>query len=163
MDSFFQIRKATENDIPAILSLVKQLAIYEKLANEAVGTEENFRKYGFGESPFYHVFLAVDQSEKPLGFALYFFTFSTFLAQPTLYLEDLFVLPEHRGKGIGKALLKTLAKVALAQSCGRMEWAVLDWNRPSIEFYLKLGAKPMSDWTTYRLQLPEIEKLAKDN
>jgi GNAT superfamily N-acetyltransferase len=163
MDSFFQIRKATENDIPAIVSLVKQLAIYEKLAHEAVGTEEKFRKYGFGETPFYHVYLAVDRSGKPLGFALYFFTFSTFLAQPTLYLEDLFVLPEYRGKGIGKSLLKTLAKVALAQSCGRMEWAVLDWNRPSIEFYLSLGAKPMSDWTTYRLQLPEIEKLAKDN
>jgi GNAT superfamily N-acetyltransferase len=163
MDTFFHIRKATEKDIPAINSLVKQLAIYEKLEHEAVGTEENFRKYGFGESPFYHVYLAVDKSATPLGFALYFFTFSTFLAQPTLYLEDLFVLPAYRGNGIGTSLLKTLAKVALAKSCGRMEWAVLDWNRPSIEFYLKLGAKPMSDWTTYRLQITEIEKLAKDS
>ena len=159
----FKIRPATVNDVPAILRLVKALAEYEKLADQVTATEELFRKFGFGKKKYYYALIAekIDGTEKSqIGFALYFFTFSTFLSKPTLYLEDLFVLPEYRGNGVGKALLTALAKIALQRGCGRMEWAVLDWNEPAIQFYKNLGARPLNDWTTFRLNTTEIQKLA---
>ena len=162
----YKIREATEIDIPSIMKLVEGLAIYEKLEHEMVATADDFAKFGFGENRYFHALLAADESGEDVGFALYFFTFSTFLAKPTLFLEDLFVMPDHRGNGIGIELLSELAKIAIEKECGRMEWSVLDWNEPSIEFYKNLGARPMDDWTNFRLLTPEIQQLAalkKDN
>lgn len=157
----FNIRKATRQDIPLILGLIKELAIYEKLRHQVTATEEQLAHFGFGEKKYFEVLLAETETNRALGFALYFFTFSTFLAKPTLYLEDLFVLPEHRGYGIGKALLQELARIALEKGCGRMEWTVLDWNEPAIGFYRSLEAVPMSQWTTFRLNRQALEKLGK--
>jgi len=165
MDKKFsvQIKEATVSDVPHLIQLVKKLAEYEKLENQMVATEELFTRYGFGEYSYYKALLAQNEENDgshSIGFALYFFTFSTFVGKPTLYLEDLFVLPEFRGRGVGKQLLKHLAQIAVQRDCGRMEWSVLNWNEPAILFYLELGAKAMEEWTLYRLHPPEIKKLA---
>jgi GNAT superfamily N-acetyltransferase len=159
----FRIKEATSADVPQIVLLVKKLADYEKLTSEVTATEELFARYGFGEHSYYKVLLAETGEgiqSTAIGFALYFFTFSTFKGKPTLYLEDLFVLPENRGRGVGSQLLRELARIALQQDCGRMEWSVLDWNEPAIKIYLGLGAQPMNDWTLYRLNPAAIKKLA---
>jgi GNAT superfamily N-acetyltransferase len=162
-NSQFQIRKASEEDVPAILGLVKELSVYERLSHKVFATEKLFKEYGFGENPYFHA-LIVDYFENgkkfPVGFALYLFTFSTFEGKPTLYLEDLFVKPEYRGMGMGKQFLTHLANIALEKGCARMEWAVLDWNEPAIKFYKSIGATAMSDWTVYRLENKEIIELA---
>ena len=155
----FKIRKAIENDIPTIFELIKKLSVYEKLENEVITSEAELKKNIFGNN-FAKVLIA-EENDKPVGFALYFYNFSTFVGKPGIYLEDLFVEPECRGKGYGKALLVELAKMAEAENCGRFEWSVLDWNTPSIEFYKSLGAKPMDEWTVFRLDKEGISKLAK--
>ena len=159
----FNIKEATPADVPKIIQLVKKLAEYEKLSSEVSATEELFIRNGFGENSYYKALLAENGEGNiatAIGFALYFFTFSTFKGKPTLYLEDLFVLPENRGRGVGHQLLKKLAGIALQRDCGRMEWSVLDWNEPAIKIYLGLGAQPMNDWTLYRLEPAAIKKLA---
>lgn len=159
----YKIRAATEDDILHLFSLVKKLAEYERLSDEVTATSELYRKHGFGEESRFEALLVenIHEDEPPyMGFALYFFTYSTFTGKPTLYLEDVFVLPQYRGQGIGKALLSELAGIALKKECGRMEWSVLNWNEPAIRFYKSLGAKPMNEWTVFRLTLPEIRKLA---
>ena len=155
----FEIRKAIEKDIPTIFDLIKKLAFYEKLEKDVI-TSENELKENIFTKNFAKVLIA-EENEKPVGFALYFYNFSTFVGKPGLYLEDLFVEPESRGKGYGKALLIELSKIAEAENCGRFEWSVLDWNTPSIEFYKSLGAKPMDEWTVFRLDKEGISKLAK--
>jgi len=144
------IRSATPADVPLILGFIRDLAVYEKLAHEVVATEAALQSTLFGSPPAAHVVIAEVESA-PAGFALYFFNYSTFLARPGLYLEDLFVKPEFRGVGTGKALLLHLAKIANTRGCGRMEWSVLDWNEPAIKFYESLGAKRMTEWQICRL------------
>ncbi len=144
------IRPATAADVPLILAFIRDLAIYEKLLHEVVATEDALRRTLFGDQPGAQVVIA-EADGRPAGFALYFYNYSTFLAKPGLYLEDLFVQPEFRGRGIGKALLLHLAKLANARGCGRMEWSVLDWNEPAKGFYRKLGAVPLDDWRVMRL------------
>ena len=161
MGLHFTVRSAGVEDIPAILNLIKELAVYEKLSHEVTASEEKLTKFGFGEKKYFEVLLAETQERQAAGFAFYFFTFSTFIARPTLYLEDLFVMPQYRGSGIGKALLKELANIALEKECGRMEWSVLDWNIPAIEFYLAIEAVPMREWTTYRLDREAMERLRR--
>lgn len=156
----FQIRKATPEDTPTILHLITQLAIYEKLEHEVITSIEELRENIFEKN--YAEVLIAEENEKPVGFALFFHNFSTFVGKPGLYLEDLFVEPDCRGKGYGKALLVELAKIAQERNCGRMEWSVLDWNTPSIEFYKSLGAKPMDEWTVFRLTKEGIDHLAKN-
>ena len=151
-------RKANIEDTPLILSFIRSLAEYEQMGNQVVATvdlleEEIFTKHGA------EVLLALEDGVE-IGFALYFYNFSTFLGRAGLYLEDLFVKPEHRGKGYGKALLQQLALIARSRGCGRMEWWCLDWNKPSIDFYLSVGAEPMSDWTVYRLSGETLAALA---
>jgi GNAT superfamily N-acetyltransferase len=153
------IRPASEQDTPLILQFIRGLADYEKLSHEVVATEAGLHKWLFGSRPMAEILIA-SWSGEPAGFALYFHNFSTFLGRPGIYLEDLFVELEHRGKGIGKALLIQLAKIAEERGCGRLEWAVLDWNRPSIEFYRKLGAVPMDEWTVFRLAGDSLHRLA---
>jgi GNAT superfamily N-acetyltransferase len=153
------IRKAKKEDCAIILSFIRELADYEKLAHEVVATEEILTKTLFGENATAYVLIA-EYEDKPAGFALYFYNFSTFLGRPGIYLEDLYVPETLRGKGIGKALLKELANIAVQENCGRLEWSVLDWNKPSIEFYQSLGAKPMDGWTTYRLDGPTLKDFA---
>ena len=153
------IRVASEGDVPLILNFIQKLAAYEKLSHEVMATEAALRGYLFGERPLAEVILAYLGSE-PAGFALFFHNFSTFLARPGIYLEDLFVEPDLRGKGIGKALLVHLARIAMERGCGRLEWSVLNWNEPSIEFYRKLGAFAKDEWTIYRLTGPALERLA---
>ena len=153
------IRSATAQDVPIILDLIKQLAEYERLSDKVVATEQQIRDTLFGEPPAAEVLLATLEGET-VGFAVFFTTYSTFLAKPGLYLEDLFVKPHARGKGIGKALLARLAKIAVERDCGRVDWQVLNWNEPSIRFYEALGAVPLSDWTTYRLTGDSLAKLA---
>ena len=155
----FHIRKATPEDTPTILHLITQLAIYEKLESEVITTVEELKTNIFKKN--YAEVLIAEENVKPIGFALYFHNFSTFIGKPGIYLEDLFVEIEHRGKGYGKALLVELAKIAKERNCGRLEWSVLDWNTPSIEFYKSLGAKPMDEWTVFRLDRQGIENLAK--
>jgi len=156
----FEIRPARVEDVPIILELIRDLATYERAPHEVTATEEQLLDVLFGERPAADVLLAFEE-ESPVGFAVYFYNFSTWLGQPGLYLEDLFVKPEKRGKGYGRALLVELAKIALDRGCGRMEWAVLDWNEPAINFYRTLGAKPMDEWTVFRLTRDGIAKLAK--
>jgi GNAT superfamily N-acetyltransferase len=145
-----QIRSAAVADVPLILGFIRDLAVYEKLAYEMVATETTLRDTLFGPTPAAQVVIA-EVDGRPAGFALYFFNYSTFLAKPGIYLEDLFVKPEFRGAGTGKALLLHLAKIANARGCGRMEWAVLDWNEPAIKFYESLGARRMKEWQICRL------------
>lgn len=152
------IRPATKADAQVIVELIRQLADYEKLSHEAVMTPELIEKNVF-ENGYAHVLL-VEENEAIIGFALYFFNFSTFLGKPGLYLEDLFIEPQHRGKGYGKQLLIELARIAVEKECGRMEWIVLDWNTPSIEFYKSLGAFPLDEWTVYRLTEDKMRILA---
>lgn len=155
----FTIRTATPADISTIFDLIKQLAVYEKLAHMVSGTEAMLHESLFGASRSCECVIArVD--EQPVGFALYFTTFSTFLCKPGLYLEDLFVIPSARGGGHGKALLKHLANIAVDRKCGRFEWRVLDWNTPSIEFYKSLGASIMPEWHLVRMTEPEFRALA---
>jgi GNAT superfamily N-acetyltransferase len=155
----FEIRKADKGDVSLILDFIRKLADYEKLTHEVVATEEQLEKYLFGEKKFAEVVIGYYLGN-PVGFALYFFNFSTFLAKPGIYLEDLFVLEEQRGRGFGKLLLAYLAKLAVEKGCGRLEWAVLDWNEPSINFYKSLGAKLMDEWIVNRLTGKELEELA---
>ena len=138
------------DDVPIILQLIRDLATYERAPDEVTATEEQLVDVLFGEKPAAEVLLAFE-GESPVGFAVYFYNFSTWLGRPGLYLEDLFVKPEKRGKGYGRALLVELAKIARDRGCGRMEWAVLNWNEPAIKFYRALGAKPMDEWTVFRL------------
>ena len=156
----FKIQKAIENDIPTIFELIKKLSVYEKLENEVITSEAELKKNIFGNN-FAKVLIA-EENDKPVGFALYFYNFSTFVGKPGIYLEDLFVEPECRGKGYGKALLVELAKMAEAENCGRFEWSVLDWNTPSIDFYKSLGAKPMDEWTVFRLDKKGVSNLANN-
>ena len=155
----FKIRPARVDDMPIILQLIRDLATYERAPDEVVANEEQLIGVLFGERPVAEVLLAFEE-ESPVGFAVYFYNFSTWLGRPGLYLEDLFVKPDKRGKGYGRALLVELAKIARHRGCGRMEWAVLDWNEPAIKFYRALGAKPMDEWTVFRLTPEEIAKLA---
>jgi len=157
----FQIRPAHVADVPIILQLIRDLATYERAPDEVVATEEQLVDVLFGERPAAEVLLAFE-GKSPVGFALYFYNFSTWLGRPGLYLEDLFVKPEKRGKGYGRALLVELAKIARDRGCGRMEWAVLDWNEPAIKFDCALGATPMHEWTVFRLTREEIAKLANE-
>ena len=154
-----RIRPARVDDVPIILQLIRDLASYERAPEAVVATEEQLIGVLFGERPAAEVLLAFEK-EAPVGFALYFYNFSTWLGRPGLYLEDLFVKPKKRGKGYGRALLVELAKIARDRGCGRMEWAVLDWNEPAIKFYRSLGAAPMHEWTVFRLTREEIAKLA---
>jgi GNAT superfamily N-acetyltransferase len=156
--STLRIIPASESDIPLILEMIRALAEYEKLAHAVVATEEQLRKTLFGARPAAEVLLAYDGQECA-GFALFFMSYSTFLARPGIWLEDLFVKPHARGKGIGFALLKRLAAIACERECGRMEWSVLDWNALAIGFYKKLGAVPMDEWTMFRLTGEALERL----
>jgi GNAT superfamily N-acetyltransferase len=155
-----RIEPAAERDLPAIVHLVTQLAHYEKLASAMVATEDDFRKALFGPRPSAEALMAFVNGAAA-GFALYFYNFSTFLGKRGIYLEDIYVEPEHRGQGIGGALLKRLAKIAKEQGCGRMEWSVLTWNQPSIDFYHRLGAVTLEDWRTFRLNGDALERLAE--
>jgi GNAT superfamily N-acetyltransferase len=150
MERMVEVRPAQPHDVPVILSFIRALAEYEKLSHTVVATEELLREHLFGPRPAAEALLArIDQRE--VGFALYFQTFSTFVGRPGIWLEDLFVLPEARGKGAGRALLGEIARIARRRDCGRLEWSVLDWNTPAIGFYKKLGAVMMDDWTTCRV------------
>jgi GNAT superfamily N-acetyltransferase len=155
----FEIRPAHVEDVPIILELIRDLATYERAPDEVTATEEQLVDVLFGERPTAEVLLAFE-GQSPVGFAVYFYNFSTWLGRPGLYLEDLFINPEKRGKGYGRALLVELAKIARDRECGRMEWAVLDWNEPAIKFYRTLGAKPMHEWTVFRLTRDGIARLA---
>ena len=146
------IRFATENDVPLILRFIRELAEYEQLSDRVVATEESIRRTLFGNPRFAEVIIGEEDGD-PVGFALFFHNYSTFLGQPGIYLEDLYVRPELRGKGYGRHLLERLADIARERNCGRLEWAVLNWNEPAIRFYRSLGAKPMDEWTVYRLVL----------
>jgi GNAT superfamily N-acetyltransferase len=159
MSSDFNICPARVEDVPIILQLIRDLATYERAPDEVVATEEQLVDVLFGERPVAEVLLAFEE-ESPVGFAVYFYNFSTWLGRPGLYLEDLFVKPEKRGKGYGRGLLVELAKIARDRGCGRMDWAVLNCNEPAIKFYQTLGAKPMNEWTVFRLTRDEIAKLA---
>ena len=153
------IRFATENDCALILHFIRDLAEYEKMADQVVASEELLREWIFEKQKAEVLFVC--EEGKELGFALFFHNFSTFLGRAGIYLEDLFVLQEYRGKGYGKALLKKLAQIAVERGCGRLEWSCLDWNSPSIDFYRALGAIPMDDWTTYRLTGETLKKLSE--
>jgi len=154
-----EIRTTTEADVPVILSLIRELAEYERAPDAVVATETGLREVLFGPKRSAEVLLALEKGG-PVGFAVYFYNFSTWLGRPGLYLEDLFVRPTVRGKGYGRALLERLAQIAQERGCGRMEWAVLDWNDPAIQFYRKLGAEPMNEWTVFRLTADGIARLA---
>ncbi len=153
------IRFAQPGDEKAILGFIRGLAEYENMSDDVVATEELLTEWIFEKQKAEVLFAAMDGKE--VGFALFFHNFSTFLGRAGIYLEDLFVLPEYRGMGCGTALLRKLAQIALERGCGRLEWACLDWNKPSIDFYLSLGARPMDEWTTYRLTGETLERMAK--
>jgi GNAT superfamily N-acetyltransferase len=152
------LRRATRTDVPEILRLIRALAEYEKLSGEVVASEAGLAQTLFGERPAAEVLLA-EEGGRAVGFALFFQNYSTFLGKPGIYLEDLFVEPAFRGQGLGKQLLKAIARLAVERGCGRFEWAVLDWNEPAIGFYQSLGAKPMADWTVMRLTGEALRKL----
>ncbi|PYL25993.1 MAG: N-acetyltransferase [Verrucomicrobia bacterium] len=156
----FEIRAAGVEDVPVILELIRELATYERAPNEVVATEKQLVEVLFGERPTAEVLLAFER-KSPVGFAVFFHNFSTWLGRPGLYLEDLFIKPEKRGKGYGRAVLVDLAKIALDRGCGRMEWAVLNWNEPAIKFYRALGAKPLDEWTVFRLTRDGIARRAQ--
>ena len=155
-----EFRYAKENDAAIILQFIKDLAEYENMSSEVVATEELLREWIFEKKKAEVIFAVEDGVE--VGFALFFHNFSTFLGRAGIYLEDLFVKPDERGKGYGKGLLKKLAEIAVERGCGRLEWSCLDWNKPSIDFYLSLGAKPMDEWTAYRIAGETLEKFAKE-
>ena len=159
MSDDVRIQQATKADVPLVLRMIKALAEYEQLTHEVVATEAKVRESLFGSNPSAEAVIARVDGQ-PAGFAVWFYSYSTFLGRPGLYLEDLFVLPEWRGRGIGRALLRHLARIAVSRDCGRMEWAVLDWNELAIRFYRGLGARPMSDWTVYRLTGDDLTRLA---
>jgi len=159
MTSNLSFRFASREDTALILDFIKALAAYEKMSDQVVSSSELLEEWIFDKKKAEVIFAMEDNKE--IGFALFFHNFSTFLGRAGLYLEDLFVLPEYRGKGYGKAILQKLARIALERGCGRLEWWCLDWNRPSIDFYLSLGAEPMSDWTTYRLSGDTLHHLAE--
>lgn len=159
MDSELIFRYAERKDVALILQFIRALAEYEKMLDEVVADEATLEEWLFDKKKAEVIFAIVDGKE--IGFALFFHNFSTFLGRAGIYLEDLFVFPEYRGKGYGKALLKKLATIAVERRCGRLEWWCLDWNRPSINFYLSLGAEPMSDWTVYRITGNTLLELAK--
>ena len=156
----FEIRQATEADVPVILRFIRALAEYEKLSHKVVATEESLRRTLFGNPRFAEVILGYEDGE-PVGFALFFHNYSTFLGRPGIYLEDLFVDPDRRGRGYGKALLAHLARLARDRDCGRVEWAVLDWNASSIQFYKSLGAVSLDDWIIFRLTGEALERSAR--
>lgn len=155
----FKYRYAEDKDISLILMFIKSLAEYEKMSNDVVADEKKLKEWLFDKEIAEVIFALED--EKEVGFALFFHNFSTFIGKAGIYLEDLFVLPKYRGKGYGKGLFKTLAKIAIERGCGRLEWCCLNWNKPSIDFYLSMGAKPMSDWTTYRISDQALNDLSK--
>ncbi len=156
----FEIRAATEADAPVVLSFVRQLAEYEKLAHEVTATDAAIRDTLFGERRIAEVAIGYFET-KPVGFVLFFPNYSTFLGRPGLYIEDLFVSEAYRRRGFGRALLLYVARLAQERRCGRLEWSVLNWNEPAIEFYKKLGAVPMSDWTVYRITGENLQRLAR--
>ncbi|MBC3796631.1 GNAT family N-acetyltransferase [Acetobacterium tundrae] len=151
-------RVAVEKDVALILHFINELAKYEKMENEVIATEILLKHWLFEEKKAEVIFAMDDNKE--VGFALFFYNFSTFLGRAGIYLEDLYISPEYRGNGFGKALIKKLAHIAVEQGCGRLEWWCLDWNKPSIDFYLSLGAEPMKDWTVYRVAGAELTALA---
>ena len=155
------IRPGEKADVPVIAHLIRELARFEKLEHEVVMTEDLLARNLFGPHRYAETVLAEDGG-KPIGFALFFHTFSTFLGKPGLYLEDLFVVPEQRGSGVGRALLRELARIALERDCGRLEWAVLNWNRDAIRFYERLGAIPNSEWNVYRLAGEALTTLGRE-
>ena len=159
MNTEVKFRFAKRSDIPLILNFIRGLAEYEKMSDEVVADEKTLEEWIFDKQKAEVMFAL--EGEKAVGFALFFHNFSTFLGRAGIYLEDLFVLPEYRGKGYGKALLKKLAAIAVERGCGRLEWCCLDWNKPSIDFYLSLGAQPLSDWTTYRVTGKTLSELAE--
>ena len=153
------IKKANIKDVPLILSLIRELAEYEKLLHDVIVTEKELKKYLFGTKKYAEVLIAYFENA-PVGMALFFHNYSTFVGKPGIYLEDLYVKPEYRGKGIGKGLLIELIKIANKRNCGRVEWAVLDWNQSAIDFYKKLGADNMESWRIFRLTSDKISKIA---
>jgi GNAT superfamily N-acetyltransferase len=158
--SRLRIKAASERDVPLILSFIHKIAAYEKLSHEVTASEETLRESLFGPRPAAEVLLAY-WDDTAAGYAVFFHNFSTFLGRPGVYLEDIFVEPVLRGNGIGKALLAAVAKEAQRRDCGRLEWAVLDWNKPAIDFYLSLGARPMEEWTIFRMTGEGIDRLAE--
>jgi GNAT superfamily N-acetyltransferase len=154
------VRRATARDAPVVLALIRGLAEYERLAHTVTATAAAIRRHGFGRRRYFEA-LICRRGQRPVGFALYFFTYSTFVGRPTLYLEDLFVLPAERGRGAGRALLRALARIAIRRGCGRMEWAVLDWNRPAIRFYRRLGATLRREWLLTRLAGAPLRRLGR--
>jgi GNAT superfamily N-acetyltransferase len=154
-----RIRKAEERDLPLILDFIQQLADYERLRDSCVASEQKLRETLFADPPAAEVIIAL-VDEQPMGFALFFHNYSTFLAQRGIYLEDLFVNPQGRGRGVGHALLSELARIAIERNCGRLEWAVLNWNQPAIDFYNRIGATQLSDWQTFRVNGASLDALA---
>lgn len=161
MENKLTFRYAERKDVPLILQFIKDLAEYEKMLDEVVADEATLEEWIFDQKKA-EVLFAMEEG-KEVGFALFFHNFSTFLGRAGLYLEDLFVQPEHRGKGYGKQILQKLASIAVERKCGRLEWWCLDWNQPSIDFYLSLDAEPMSDWTVYRIAGDTLQNLAQEN
>ena len=158
----FVIRPAAEDDVPLVLALIMELARYEQMADQVVATEADVHRALFGATPRAEAVIAA-LGETPVGFAVFFHSFSTFLAKPGLYLEDLYVRPEFRGRGFGRRLLAHLARTATSRGCGRFEWSVLNWNEPAIRSYRRVGAVPMDEWTVYRLSGDALERLAADD
>ena len=158
MNDKFKIREAGKDDVPVILSFIKELAEYEKLSNEVKATEDMLLRNLFEKK--YAEVLIGELNSEPVGFSLFFHNFSTFLGKPGIYLEDLYVMEKYRGRGFGRKMLSYLAKLTVERDCGRLEWSVLDWNKPAIDFYLSIGAVPMEDWTVYRLTGKELSSLA---
>lgn len=159
MENTLTFRPAERKDVPLILDFIRALAEYERMADQVVADEATLEEWLFDRGKAEVIFAVLE--EKEVGFALFFHNFSTFLGRAGIYLEDLFVLPEYRGRGVGKAILKRLAALAVEQGCGRLEWWCLDWNAPSIAFYRSLGAEPMSDWTVYRIAGQTLQDLAE--
>ncbi|GAB4234362.1 MAG: GNAT family N-acetyltransferase [Elainellaceae cyanobacterium] len=159
MEAAYTIRSAQPEDVPAIFSLIQALAEYEKLSDQVTGTVTALKEHLFGDRPCVEAILA-DCNNQPVGFALFFTNYSTFLTKPGIYLEDLFVLPDYRGRGIGKALITHLAKLAVARKCGRLEWSVLDWNQPAIGFYERIGATVLPDWRICRVTGAAMAEIA---
>jgi GNAT superfamily N-acetyltransferase len=159
--SRIEIRRATAEDVPLLAAFIRELAAYERLAHAATATEDSLRQHLFGPRPAAEAIIA-ELDGRPVGYAIYFTNFSSFTGRPGIYLEDVYVQPSSRGRGIGKRMLVHVAQLAVERGCARFEWAVLDWNEPSIEFYTSLGAQAMSDWTVYRLTGDALEKLASN-